>query len=461
MELKKKRHARKTKKLRTVFIEFVFGFCAMTFVSFALVVAVFGLLFSKGIILPGYYGERMITEKKDLIAKCTTVTPEMIPDTCQYAVFTRNGRLLSGNLSAEAAGRAWNSVQGKDGNLDSMYHYSQISRKNEICVIRYSYMVQFRSAVLRHALPYPEQFFSVLLVCSFILEVFLLASFFGRRLVRKMENLQSATEKIQNQDLDFTVEPSGIQEIDEVLLSLDKMKETLKVSLKKQWKMEKERRKQISALAHDIKTPLTVVQGNADLLTDTVQTQEQAEYTAFIKESAEQMGQYIRTLIEISKAESGYSLCKTQIESKTFLESICVQITALAALKKLELISEIKSVPVSFCADYDLLQRAVLNIVSNAADFSPEQGTLYFRVSAAENRLRFCVTDQGKGFSADALKNAALQFYMADQSRTSKAHYGMGLFIAKSIAEQHGGTLSIANSACTGGGEVTIEIPAE
>lgn len=358
------------------------------------------------------------------------------------------------------ATQAWKSTQAKDSRTYSVYHYFLIARKNEVCIVRYTYMAQFSSPLLRRFLPYPEILFFILFGIGFLLEIFLLAALFGKKLVQKMSTLQNATEKIQNQDLEFTVESSGILEIDNVLRSLDKMKETLKTSLKKQWRMEKERRKQISALAHDIKTPLTVVRGNVDLLLKTKQTEEQTEYTAFIRESTHQMEQYIKTLIEISKAEAGYSLNKTLIDSKCFIDSIHSQITALVAFKKLTLNFETHNLPKSFNADYDLLQRAILNIVSNAVDFSPENGGIIFNAGGTGDNIQFCIIDYGKGFSSDALKNATQQFYMADKSRTSKAHYGMGLFIAKSIAEQHGGTLSIANSAKTGGGKVTIELPA-
>lgn len=59
----------------------------------------------------------------------------------------------------------------------------------------------------------------------------------------------------------------------------------------------------------------------------------------------------------------------------------------------------------------------------------------------------------------EALKNAKQQFYMGDKSRAEKSHYGMGLFISNTIVTQHGGSLELENSAETGGGKVTIEIP--
>jgi signal transduction histidine kinase len=459
MELKKLLYARNPKKLRTIFIGYLLVFCIATFLLTALLAASYAILTVNKFILPGYYSETQLSKMKERISSCETVTPDLIPETCSYAVFTPNGKFISGNLNQTDAAQAWESTQGINSKTDYDHHYFMIPRKHEICIVRFTYKAQFSSPLLRRFLPYPEDLFFILLGIGFLLEFFILASLLGKNMVRKMSSLQNATEKIQNQDLEFTIESSGILEIDNVLRSLDKMKETLKTSLKKQWKMEKERRKQMSALAHDIKTPLTVVRGNADLLLQTNQTDKQKEYTAFIKDSTNQMEQYLKTLIEISKAEMGYTLNKQPVNSKFFIDRIHNQIAALAAFKKLTIDFETHNLPESFYADNDLLQRAVLNVASNAVDYSPENTEIDFSVEARGNNISFCIVDCGKGFSPDALKNAAQQFYMADKSRTSKAHYGMGLFIAKSIVEQHGGVLLLGNSEETGGGKVTIKLP--
>lgn len=459
MELTKRRRVPRPRKLRTIFVGYLSVFCAVTLLLVALLIAAFTEFLSDGVMLPANYAEAQLAAKKDRIADSETVTPDLIPDLCDYAVFTPRGRLLSGDLSAADAARAWKVTQEEKGNQYLGSYYLSIPRKNEICIVRYAFIAQFSSPILRRYLPPPEPFFFSLFCIEFLLELFLLASLFGKKLTRKMEDLQSATEKIQNQDLEFTVKSSGVFEIDHVLQSMDQMKDALKSSLKKQWDLEQARREQISALAHDIKTPLTVARGNVDLLSETDQTKEQKEYTAYIEESTRQMEQYIRSLIEISKAELGYSLNKETIDSKGFMDIVLNHMAALCAVKKVTLHCETHNLPKTFEIDSGLLQRAILNIGSNAVEVSPENSNIDFIADTTETSLRFRVTDCGNGFSSDDLKQATQQFYMGDKSRSSSTHYGMGLFIAKSIAEQHNGTLAIANSTETGGGMVTIEIP--
>ncbi|MMZ65886.1 Phosphate regulon sensor protein PhoR [compost metagenome] len=76
-----------------------------------------------------------------------------------------------------------------------------------------------------------------------------------------------------------------------------------------------------------------------------------------------------------------------------------------------------------------------------------------------EDCIRFSILDEGPGFSPEGLKQAAEQFYMGDSFRRINGHYGMGLYITKSIVNLHGGKLIITNSTQTGGGQVSIEIP--
>ena len=76
-----------------------------------------------------------------------------------------------------------------------------------------------------------------------------------------------------------------------------------------------------------------------------------------------------------------------------------------------------------------LIERAIMNVVSNALEYSPINGTVYIKIQYAEKRLRICVVDEGKGFSNEALHHAQEQFFMDNSSRNSKMHFGMGLYI--------------------------------
>ena len=299
----------------------------------------------------------------------------------------------------------------------------------------------------------------VLIVVNSLMVITLLTARFAKIFRKQLRPLMEATKEISEQNLDFEVGHSNIKEFEDVLCSFSSMKGNLKLSLEKQWNAEKLQREQIAALAHDLKTPLTVIQGNADLISETELNKEQRLYAEYISSSSEQMRLYIRTLIDISRAATGYQLHMEDIDLPAYVERLRGQIDALCQTKKIGLQMEIEHLPALLSADKLLLERAIMNVVNNALDYSPQDSYISISITGNKGCLQISVTDAGPGFSQEDLLHAEEQFYMADHSRSSNLHFGMGLFITKSIVQQHGGQLILNNSKKTGGAQVTISIP--
>ena len=168
---------------------------------------------------------------------------------------------------------------------------------------------------------------------------------------------------------------------------------------------------------------------------------------------------YIKTLIDISRASAGYQLHMEQVNVSLFLEQITARIDALCRPKDVQLQIGMENIPANIAADQTLLERAILNVVSNALDYTPKGSTLHFSATEKNNNLEISVTDEGAGFSTEALLHAQEQFYMADRSRGADLHFGMGLYITKSIIEQHDGKMVLENAVETGGARVILKIP--
>ncbi|MDD2994162.1 MAG: HAMP domain-containing sensor histidine kinase, partial [Pygmaiobacter sp.] len=270
-----------------------------------------------------------------------------------------------------------------------------------------------------------------------------------------------ATEKIKKQELEFSITRSSIQEINAIFTSMDAMRAALKTALESQWRLEEGKNEQMSALAHDLKTPLTVIRGNADLLGETPLTDEQQQYTGYIAESTLQMQSYIKALIDISKNKAA-TACPPQRQALPlagFLAQIAAQAQALCAPNGVTVaLTEQEPLPATVQADPALCKRAILNVITNALEHSPPGGRITIHAAAGGGWLSVAVLDEGTGFSAEALRHAKEQFYRADRSRGDRLHYGMGLYIATTIMAQHGGKLTLAN-APTGGGLVTLALP--
>ena len=105
---------------------------------------------------------------------------------------------------------------------------------------------------------------------------------------------------------------------------------------------------------------------------------------------------------------------------------------------------------------YDPMFRAVMNMIQNAVEHTKENGIIYIDAKEQDGRLTFIVEDSGSGFTKEALLHGTEQFFMDDTSRNGEAHYGMGLFFAKTVAEKYGGGIKLSNSENTGGERVEI-----
>ena len=122
----------------------------------------------------------------------------------------------------------------------------------EICIIKYFVAMRYAKEKLNEILPSPETFNMILTLGVFITLTVLngcyLSGKFGRKLKKQLACLTEATARISENDLEFAAETSEIREVDEVMASLEKMKEALKVSLKTQWDTEQLKKQQLSAL---------------------------------------------------------------------------------------------------------------------------------------------------------------------------------------------------------------------
>ena len=146
-------------------------------------------------------------------------------------------------------------------------------------------------------------------------------------------------------------------------------------------------------------------------------------------------------------------------QSQQYIKQLLEQIDALCQTKKIGLQVQIEHLPAVLSVDKLLLERAIMNVVNNALDYSPQDSSILILMTGDKGSLQISVTDAGPGFSQEDLLHAEEQFYMADRSRSSNLHFGMGLFITKSIVQQHDGQFILSNSEKTGGAEVTISIP--
>ena len=472
--------------------------------------AVFGGQMGAGEILPANYGETHLEEVADTLSAQPSFDATAIPSPYRYAHFDAGGALVASDMSdfqlerarVVAASPARTRVRdGGAGAAESRLYYRLSLTGDEVCVLSYDLVPQWADKGRRDTFPDPQSllFWSVgPPLVALIAGVAVRAS---RMLTRMMDPLVRAAEAVGRQDLDVPVEHSNVAQVDDVLQAMDKMRVSLRRSLEAQWEVERRGREQVAALAHDLKTPLTVVRGNAELMAEDAAAgrlnKEQATCADAICEAATSMDAFVSRIVEVSRGAAD-TLQLEPVDPGRLAEELEEEATRLTvarglALAPLRLPAFLEACRAMSAGDAPLplwdssaLKRAVLNVVGNACDYTVS-GLVELTFSyggetqgegvrgSGARAFSIAVEDDGPGLSPAALKHGLERFYRGERSRAShrtgaggpdergEPHFGLGLSIASEIVAAHGGRLSLSNrmggDGAILGARVTITLP--
>jgi PAS domain S-box-containing protein len=228
--------------------------------------------------------------------------------------------------------------------------------------------------------------------------------------------------------------------------------------------LDRLRRDFISNVSHELRTPLTSITGYAELLSDDglgSLNDEQQSALDVIDRNSRRLLSLIEDILTLSHVESGLFALKTEpVELTVVIEDACKAIAAAAEGSAHELNVEISPDVGALTADADQLDRALLNLLSNAVKFTPAGGSVTVRAWRDVHEHVITVADTGMGIDPDEQDGLFRRFFRASAaSQLAIQGTGLGLVIAKSIIDAHGGTISI-DSLPGEGTTVTIRLPA-
>ena len=447
----------RTTTLKGLFRRFTVALVFLLAVSVAVPFLLLSAATNAGIANSANHSELQVKEMIPTLTVAPDLTKVYFPPECGYLVMDREFQELYGNMRDEEKDAAIRYAKGELVRLGNTRQFVVVPRDNEICVLRYYIGSRFTTPWLPESFPSPEVITLVWVGLNALLVIVFLTSRFAKAVRVQISPLAKAAANISEKNLDFDTGHSNIKEIQDVLAAFSDMKESLKVSLDHQWRSAQAQKEQIAALAHNIKTPLTVVRGNAELLEETEMTVNQKRYAEYISNGCEQMQCYMQMLIDVTKSWEDHPLSKESLSLSSLLKEVGNQTAGLAALHHVALHWG-SSKDITICADSGLLVRALVNVISNAIEHSPQGGNVFFEAIGSDSLISFVVTDEGRGFTAQALKHATDQFFMDDSSRSSKSHYGIGLYMTASIVQKHGGKIILENVTENGGARVTLQI---
>jgi two-component system, OmpR family, lantibiotic biosynthesis sensor histidine kinase NisK/SpaK len=286
----------------------------------------------------------------------------------------------------------------------------------------------------------------------FCLFSYLFAKRFGKRINQSLQVLMKGAQRIQQQDLDFEIEPTGPNEIGQVLVAFENMRAALKDSLVRQWQMEEERRHMISSISHDLRTPLTIIQGHVESLLDgAMKRPERLErYLQTVMHNTKRVIQLIEDMQKVTEVEQpDFSLVPIPVNVRDYFLDWTRDVELLTSRAGIQLnvhFVDERHEGTNMVIDPERMSQILDNIVSNSIRFTPTGGVITVRAEIAEHTVTVEISDTGKGFSKVDLEHMFDRFYQGDTSRSEIGHSGLGLYTAKTLVEKHGGTITAGNN---------------
>lgn len=263
--------------LKFFFIKFILSLIIGAGVSIALPLVLATLASNMGYITVANYNEIQAEKTAKILETEKNPDYKNIPAGIKYLIISKEFDILNTNMSNGEQKDALRYANGKFEKTASGKQFILVTRDKEFCILQYYIGSHFTNIWLDIHMPSPDILINagMILNCLFVFSI--MVFLFAKELRKELKPVMDATTKIEEQELEFNISSSRIIEFNDILKSIYNMKNSLKKSLKTQWNIECQQKEQISALAHDLKTPLTIIGGNADLLSETNINQEQEE----------------------------------------------------------------------------------------------------------------------------------------------------------------------------------------
>jgi heavy metal sensor kinase len=268
----------------------------------------------------------------------------------------------------------------------------------------------------------------------------------GRALAPVNRIIQSA-ELIGVQNLSHRLEiPKARDELQRLTVTLNAMLERIESSV--------QRIRQFTANAsHDLRTPISLIRTHAELALRRVRPEaEYRESLSRILSASEETTQLIEALLTLARADAGAAHLRfTLLDLTPILQKTALQASALALSKGLSFSSILLEQPLPLRADYVAIESLLLAILDNAVKYTPAGGFVRFRSFADSGQAVIEVEDTGTGIAPEDLPRIFDRFFRADQARSRELPgSGLGLSIARWIAETHKGRIEVESQLGSG-----------
>ncbi len=278
--------------------------------------------------------------------------------------------------------------------------------------------------------------------------------FYHNKLKKPIEELTQASKKIAENHLDFSIAYENKDEMGMLCKRFEQMRAQLAKNNQILWRTLEEEKMMRAAIAHDIRSPLSVLKGYQEMLLEylpnaTIDMKQAVEMLTESRHQIERMDAFVETMRKLNSLENR-KLNGTAISSKELEADIRAELPVLEKEYGKQCVLQAPESKEAFEGDKEIIFEVTENLLSNALRYGKQQIVITIETSYQE--LRISVKDDGDGFQEDAEK--ITEPFYSQNAKDSLKHAGMGMYISRLYCEKHGGNLTLKNNEY-GGAVVT------
>jgi len=272
----------------------------------------------------------------------------------------------------------------------------------------------------------------------------------SRQVLAPVQRVTKAAARVSSRDLSQRVPvPASQDEMRELAVAINHMLDRLQESFETQ-------RRFTADASHELRTPVTAIVGHTNyLLRRTRPSPEQVDSLTVIRQEAERMAKLVNDLLELARADAGFSIDKEPMNLLEVVEAVRDELQPVAGSASIEVNCARPLVEVE--GDPGRLKQVVLNLVQNSLNAGAQH--VHIDLATVNREVRLEVLDDGPGIPQEAIAHLFDRFYRVDGARSTRGNgSGLGLAIVRWIVQQHAGTVEVASKS--GEGSVfTVTLP--
>lgn len=288
------------------------------------------------------------------------------------------------------------------------------------------------------------------------------AYMFSKSISERFNILYKELSKFELDNMDIAINDTSQDEIGYLAVAFEKMSERLKNQVNVEKAYHEQRKKLVSNISHDIRTPLTSIIGYSESLENNVYEDEEEEkrYITIIRKKALYMEKLLRELLDFSRLESGHFVInKQKVDVSEMLRELLIEYLPVLQESMMEIDAEIPEYTIFANIDRDEIARVIRNLLDNAIKYGKDGVIISFTLADDYDNLRIELKDNGCGIDSKNLEFIFERFFREDKSRSTKeGGMGLGLAIADEIIKMHGGQIYV-KSIHGKGSTFTVVLP--